>query len=229
MKKNSWIILFGLILTAHLVALQARLTIIETVTKPLIVIIAALYFFSVTRHNSSSLKSWIGLALLFSLGGDVLLMLQGQNSLFFLLGLSSFLLAHIFYIVFFHRVRLAGNVKSRLWTLLVVVIYYTLLISFLNPWLGDMRLPVRVYGVVISFMLMLAMHTIFIRDRKAGLYMAGGALLFVISDSVLAVNKFYQPFEGAGLLIMLTYGLAQLFLVTGAAAYINGTSANSEK
>ena len=43
-----------------------------------------------------------------------------------------------------------------------------------------------------------------------------GALLFVISDSVLAINKFYQPFEVAGVIIMLTYGLAQLFIVEGA-------------
>jgi uncharacterized membrane protein YhhN len=85
-----------------------------------------------------------------------------------------------------------------------------------------MRLPVRVYGLVISFMLMLALHLLFLANRKAGLYIAGGAILFVISDSLLAINKFYQSFEAAGFLVMFTYGLAQLFLATGAAAYLNG-------
>jgi uncharacterized membrane protein YhhN len=47
-----------------------------------------------------------------------------------------------------------------------------------------------------------------------------GALLFVISDSVLAVNKFYQPFAFAPVLIMITYGLAQLFITQGAIEYI---------
>jgi len=52
-------------------------------------------------------------------------------------------------------------------------------------------------------------------------------VLFVISDSVLAINKFYQPFEAANVIIMLTYGLAQLFIVTGAIRYLQ--SVNSHK
>lgn len=47
-----------------------------------------------------------------------------------------------------------------------------------------------------------------------------GALLFVLSDTVLAINKFYQPFELSGLVIMLAYGFAQLLIVTGAIYYI---------
>jgi uncharacterized membrane protein YhhN len=50
--------------------------------------------------------------------------------------------------------------------------------------------------------------------------MMTGALLFVVSDSTLAINKFYQSFEIAGVVIMLTYGLAQLFIVEGANRYI---------
>ena len=51
--------------------------------------------------------------------------------------------------------------------------------------------------------------------------MMAGAFLFVVSDSLLAINKFYQSFEMAGIIIMLTYGLAQLFIVHGAVKYIN--------
>jgi hypothetical protein len=47
-------------------------------------------------------------------------------------------------------------------------------------------------------------------------------LLF--QDSVLAINKFYQSFEEAGMIIMLTYGLAQLFIVQGAVKYIRGAN-----
>lgn len=222
MKRNPWIILFAVVLTAHLLSLLLKLEMMETITKPLIVITVAGYFFSATKNISSRLKVWIGSALLFSWGGDILLMFQDENSLFFLLGLSSFLLAHIFYIVFLHKVRLAEKIKSRLWTLLVIAVYYSVLITFLTPWLGEMRLPVRVYGLVISFMLMLALHLLFLVNRRAGLYIAGGAILFVLSDSLLAINKFYQSFEAAGFLVMLTYGLAQIFLATGAAAYLNG-------
>ena len=54
--------------------------------------------------------------------------------------------------------------------------------------------------------------------------MMTGALLFVISDSVLAINKFYQSFELAGIVIMLTYGFAQLFIIEGAISiFANGS------
>ena len=104
---------------------------------------------------------------------------------------------------------------------MIVVIYYAALITFLSPFLGDMKLPVRIYGIVISFMLMLAMHMLYIKHKIAGKWMMAGALLFVISDSVLAINRFYQSFEIAGVIIMLTYGLAQLFIVEGAIRYIS--------
>lgn len=224
MKKNPWTIPFVIVLAAHLLALLLRVEMMDRITKPLIVITVAGYFFYAAKNVQSRLKIWIGSALLFSWGGDILLMFQDKKSLFFLLGLSSFLLAHIFYIIFLHKVRLAEKIKPRLWTLLVVAVYYSVLIAFLSPWLGDMRLPVRVYGMVISFMLLLALHLLFLTNRKAGLYIAIGAILFVLSDSLLAINKFYQPFEAAGFLIMLTYGLAQLFLIIGASNYLNAAS-----
>jgi uncharacterized membrane protein YhhN len=69
-------------------------------------------------------------------------------------------------------------------------------------------------------MFMLAMHMLFIKNKKAGLWMMMGALLFVISDSLLAINKFYQLFQISDMLIMSTYGLAQLFIAKGAILYI---------
>jgi uncharacterized membrane protein YhhN len=143
-------------------------------------------------------------------------MFQQKNSLFFLLGLSAFLIAHLFYIFFFHRIRKAQNIKSRLWTLLLVAAYYSVLVAILNPWLGDMRLPVRVYGLVISFMLLLALHMFYVNNKTAGRYMAAGAILFVISDSVLAINKFWTPVPAGDVVIMLTYGSAQFCIVYGA-------------
>ena len=221
MRKKYRIIVFFVILLADLIAVQLNYKIAEWVFKPLIVIWLLSYFILQTRHEKNDLKKWIIIALLFSWLGDVLLMLQGDNSIFFLLGLSAFLLAHVFYILFFHFVRVRENVKSRWYLLLIVVIYYALLISILSPWLGEMKLPVRIYGIVISFMFMLAMHMLFSKNKNAGLWMMAGALLFVISDSVLAINKFYQSFEMAGIVVMITYGLAQFFITEGAVRYIS--------
>jgi uncharacterized membrane protein YhhN len=221
MRKKYRIIVFFVILLADLIAVQLNYKIAEWVFKPLIVIWLLSYFILQTRHEKNDLKKWIIIALLFSWLGDVLLMLQGDNSIFFLLGLSAFLLAHVFYILFFHFVRVRENVKSRWYLLLIVVIYYALLISILSPWLGEMKLPVRIYGIVISFMFMLAMHMLFIKNNRAGLLMMAGALLFVISDSVLAINKFYHPFEMADVVVMTTYGFAQLLITEGAIRYIH--------
>jgi uncharacterized membrane protein YhhN len=222
MKRDFWPIVFFVVLATHLIALVAQplhwpaWPEVEMITKSLLMPVLAMCFV-IWTSGVTKFGVFILLALLFSWGGDVLLMFQGQNSLFFLLGLSSFLIAHIFYIVFFHQIKKREQIRSRFWTVLVVAVYYSVLIAVLNPWLGEMRLPVRVYGLVISFMFLLALHMIYIGNKSAGRLLLGGALLFVISDSILAINKFYQPVPAAGLLIMLTYGLAQFLLVRGAA------------
>ena len=226
MRKKHWIIIFFALVAAEMTGIQLENEIIQFICKPLLMPVLGAHLFSKTADTNSRLRAWLVVALFFSWAGDVLLLFQENASIFFLLGLSAFLLAHICYIGFFHSVRVKENVKSNLWLLLVVVIYYAVLISILSPFLGPMKLPVRVYGIVISFMFMLAMHMLFIQQKKAGRWMMWGALLFVISDSALAINKFYLPFEGAGLVIILTYGLAQLFIIEGGIRYLRSLNSN---
>lgn len=220
MKRQYWIFLFSIILAINIIGGLLKNQLVEYVPKPFIIISLAGYFLSQVHHITSGLKKWILLALFFSWMGDVLLIFQEKEKFFFLLGLSSFLLAHIFYIVFFHQVRMREKIRSNIWLLIPVAVYYVALISLLSPYLGDMKLPVRIYGIVISFMFMLALHMVYIKDKITGRWLMAGALLFIVSDSILATNKFYQPFEVAGALIMLTYGLAQFFIAEGASRYI---------
>lgn len=227
MKEKQWLFLFVLVLAVNSIGSQLNNDLLQYISKPLIIPFLAGYFWVQTNFIANTLKKWILFALFFSWAGDILLMFVPTNDIFFLLGLASFLLAHIFYIVFFHHVRVKENIQSNLWLLIVVVVYYVALITWLSPYLDDMKLPVRIYGVVISVMLMLAMHMLSLKNKIAGNWMMWGAVLFVISDSVLAINKFYQPFEAANVIIMLTYGLAQLFIVTGAIRYLQ--SVNSHK
>jgi len=220
MNRAFWIILLLIILAADLTAVFLNKESLRYFTKPLIVIALIIYFISQTFFVQSGLKKWILLALIFSLGGDIFLLFESKDPVFFLLGLTSFLIAHIFYIVFFHLIRIRENIAGNILLLLVVVVYYTALMTILSPYLESLKLPVRIYGVVISFMLLLALHTGFITNKKARLMMITGAVLFIISDSLLALNKFYAPFDYAGIGVMLTYGLAQLFIVDGAIKYI---------
>jgi uncharacterized membrane protein YhhN len=223
LKQQHWIFLFTIALAGDIVGIQLSNEVLQLICKPVIVPALIGYLYSQVRTINTGLPKWILFALLFSWAGDVLLMFVSKNENFFLAGLASFLLAHVFYIIFFHQVRVKEAVKPNIVWLILVIVYYTGLIVWLSPYLHDMKLPVRIYGLVISSMLMLALHMPAIKNRKAGYWMMAGAVLFVISDSVLAINKFYQPFDGAGVIIMLTYGLAQLFIVKGAANYINST------
>ncbi len=225
-KKQLWSIVFFAVLAAHLLALVMQIMHwpmwqeIEMITKSLLMPVLAIGFVTWAKGLNRQ-GVFILLALLFSWGGDVLLMFQGRDSMFFLSGLASFLIAHIFYIVFFHQIKNKEKIRSRFWTVLLVAVYYSVLIAVLNPWLGEMRLPVRVYGLVISFMFLLALHMIYLEHKSAGKLMVTGALLFVVSDSILAINKFYLPVPAAGMLIMITYGMAQYLLVRGAALFSN--------
>jgi uncharacterized membrane protein YhhN len=221
MKKKYWLVIFIIVLATHLIAIFLPIERLHIISKPLLLPLLAGYFLSHTNNTVGSFKKWILPALFFSWLGDVLLMFVSQNEIFFLLGLSSFLLAHVFYIIFFHGVKLKEGVKSQPLMLFPVAVYYGVLIYILSPYLHDMKIPVYAYGLVISFMFMLALHMLFIQNKTSGRWMMMGALLFVISDSILAVNKFYQPFKWADVLIMLTYGLAQLFIVKGAIGYLN--------
>ena len=221
MKKTIWIILFALVLLIDLVAVYLNDEPLQFITKPLLMPLLAIYLLLQTSTATSGLKAWIFLALFFSWVGDILLLFDERGPNFFLFGLSAFLVAQVFYIVFFHNIRMREYIRGNALLLLLVIVYYSILISVLSPYLGNMKLPVRIYGVVLSFMVMLALHTTLGKNKKAALWMTMGAILFVASDSTLAFNKFFSSFDYAGLIVMLTYGLAQLFITEGAVKYIN--------
>jgi len=221
MKKAIWIILFALVLLVDLVAVYLNNESLLFITKPLLMPLLAIYLLLQTKAINSGLKVWIFLALFFSWAGDMFLLFEERSSNFFLWGLSAFFVAQVCYIVFFHNIRMREYIRGNALLLLLVIVYYSVLISVLSPYLGKMTLAVRIYGVVLSFMVMLAMHTMLGKNKRAALWMTMGAILFVVSDSLLAFNKFFAAFNNAGLIIMLTYGLAQLFITEGAVRYIN--------
>ncbi len=225
MKKTIWILLFLFVLLVNLIAVYLNNGTLRFISKPLLMPLLTIYLLVRTRSANTNLKTWIILALFFSWVGDILLMFEEKKSIFFLLGLSAFLVAQVFYIIFFHNIRMREYIRGNALFLLLVIVYYSILISVLSPYLGDMKLPVRIYGVVLSFMLMLAMHTMLGKNKKAGLWMMLGAILFVISDSLLAFNKFLTVLNYAGIIIMLSYGLAQLFIAEGAVKYISSEKA----
>ena len=218
---SNWILYFFIFtLVFHLVAIYYLQNEVRFISKGILMPLLTWYYL-IRTNQAPAWKHRVTTALLFSWIGDIALMFEEKDPMFFLVGLSSFLIAHLWYISFFHKIRIKEKLRSRWPLMILVVAYYCLLLGLLYPHLGDMKIAVPVYGLVISFMLLLALHLAFISNKRAGMLMMMGAILFVISDSILAINKFYQPFDLAGLLIMLTYGLAQICLVLGAEHYLS--------
>ena len=153
---------------------------------------------------------WLRLALLGSLAGDVFLMLPGL----FIPGLVAFLLAHIAYIV---RLRqdapwLASR-RALALTLGVGALMYTVL------WLGGLpaglRGPVAAYVVVIALMAAQALGRASVRRDQASVLVAVGACFFMLSDTLLALNRFVTPLPMAQLGVLATYYTAQCLMVGG--------------
>ena len=224
MNKKFWIILYLAVLAADLFAVYTNNETLRYITKPLLMPLLIVLFISQTTGFNSSLKKWIVLALVFSWAGDVLLMFESTNGNFFIFGLVAFLIAHIFYILFYENVIRKEGLRKNYWWFLPVILYYIALIYFLSPKLGDMKFAVRIYGIVISYMLIQALQTGRIKNMAAATLMISGAVLFIMSDSILAINKFYESFAYAGIAIMLTYGIAQLLITLGAVKCISSAS-----
>lgn len=171
------------------------------------------FFFKQSFEFKNSIKQLMLLALFFSVSGDVLLMFTKQNPLFFIWGLIAFLLAHVMYTFVFLKQRDAS--KKAFPFIIVLLVYAAGLYYLLQDGLGEMRLPVIAYMMVILTMATTAYLRKENNENQTYKLVFIGALLFLISDSLLSLNLFYKPIPLANVSIMLTYGFAQFLIVLG--------------
>jgi uncharacterized membrane protein YhhN len=143
------------------------------------------------------------LGLLFSLAGDIFLMLERDR---FIQGLISFLVAHLLYITAF---MYESGRSLSLWSAVPFLLYGGLMMRLLWPHLGKMRLLVLIYMLVILLMGWTAASRWMLTGQVGSLPAMTGALLFIASDSLLAIDKFKGRFRSAQFLILLTYFAAQ--------------------
>ena len=183
------------------------------ITKPTLVLSLLLFFFQNGRSNLAYYQILFGAGLVFSLVGDVLLMWDNL----FVPGLGAFLIAQLCYSFAFYRSNenKPGFLKKYPIAALPAVMYGIGLSFALYPNLGELAIPVFVYAGVISVMLLMAINRIGNASKESAQFVTLGAILFVLSDSILAFNKFHTPYEWGPAAVMLTYGLAQYFLVWG--------------
>jgi uncharacterized membrane protein YhhN len=173
---------------------------------------------AVAVSESFPTKKILLTALTFSWIGDIILLFADRGELYFIFGLVAFLLSHVVYIVLFSKQQNTRiNEKKEIFWLgiLAIIAYFFIMIDTLFPKLGDLKIPVIVYAVVITTMLFFAFKGSLKWATPANNYILIGAIVFVSSDSILAFNKFYAPITHASFYIMLTYCLAQYLIVSG--------------
>jgi len=134
--------------------------------------------------------------------------LELNRSDYFVFGLAAFLIAHIFYITVFIRKPVLEKQRSII--ALVIIIYGLVLGFILVPNLGSMMIPVVVYLLVI-----LTMGISATLGADNHFLIITGACLFILSDSIIAVNKFLTPVSFSSFWIMTTYYSAQFCIISG--------------
>ncbi len=216
--QRIWLLAYALVAVPELIGEMLDARLLVYCTKPLLMPVLLLGFLVITRNHRSFWQWAVAGALVASTLGDVLLMFSGP--LFFLAGLAAFFFAQAHYISAFgsragwHR----GYLSKHPWLILPVAAYLFGLLRFLWPTVAaGMQIPVVVYALALSTMLLAVIN---LRDcvaHSAWQRLMWGVVLFLVSDSLLAINKFALPFEGSRVAIMLTYIVAQWFLAQGAA------------
>ncbi|ETN96533.1 lysoplasmalogenase [Zhouia amylolytica] len=181
------------------------------ITKPLLTISLGFYVI-LNKRLYSHLSNFILLALLFSLIGDVFLLM---NESYFILGLLAFFVAHIMYISAFFKTKFF-NFRRFLTITAILLAFATPMLYLIIPNAGSL-LP---YIVLYVIVLMVMVKTMYLRKGYVNplsyKLAISGATLFLISDSLLAINKFVFEIQHINLLVMSTYGIAQFLIINGA-------------
>lgn len=180
-------------------------------TKPLSMLLLWLWLYTGPSDSLAGYKQAILWGLALSALGDVFLMLpSAERRDYFIPGLLSFLSAHLIYIYAF-----CLQLETLVWPMaLGMLLYSGLILRLLWPSLGALRLPVLCYVLVISAMCASALSWAWEAQNLAAGAAAAGSLLFAISDTLLAFQRFTGPFPAAGASIMTSYFAAQLLIAS---------------
>jgi len=218
---NFWLFLTILFVAANWTAVWRGWRKINYFTKPAVLFLLSIWFWTVSVPEVPAL--WFGLGLFFSLLGDIFLLFSYR---YFIYGLTAFLVAQAAYVIGFNCCL--PPISTYFWFLLLAQMcvwaaMITALVKTLSKKLTHQKMifPAAIYAAALNAMLFSALWTLFRLDWTApasGLA-ASGALLFFSSDILLALDRFDHPFPNARLWVRVTYHLGQLALAAGAALY----------
>jgi uncharacterized membrane protein YhhN len=202
------------------IAVAIKNKVLEYIAKPATMLAVLLWIGLSVGYNGSML--WFTIGVVFCLAGDVFLMLPRD---LFIYGLVAFLFGQISFVVGLNTSAPFLN----LWGVFLIIIlgvYISWLYSILSKSLdelgkGKLKLPVLIYSLVISIMVYSAWMTFYRTGWtiSASISAGIGALLFYLSDSVLAWDRFVKPISNGRLINMIIYHLGVIGIILGAILY----------
>jgi len=227
MKKFTTLFILIFIVELLAVYYSWRFEWLEYITKPLILISLMGFLLISTKGVNCKFKRIMLIALLFSWFGDIFPMIDQKYPALFIFGLASFLISHLLYIFAFNQAAHAPLdiplIKKHPWVIFLLIVTGSYIFKTLKPGLGDMVVPVIIYLIAILSMFLFALNRWGKVNRSSFLWIVLGALFFIVSDSILAFDKFHHRIHDAHLIIMATYMIAQYSIVRGAYLQIKET------
>lgn len=188
---GSLILTVSLLVRAEFSSKKNQIYFFKPLSALLVVSIIVLSFF--VDQMGYGFKTTILVGMLFCLGGDIALMFDSNKA--FLWGLVLFLIGHVVYTVAF--LVFGGFIWFGIKETAIITLVSVLIFTFLYPGLGRMTKPVVAYVLIICFMVNCATLTFksdYFNSAQAW-SITLGAILFYISDVILAVNRFRFPFS----------------------------------
>ena len=190
---------------------------LEYLVKPLIMIWMGAYFLIFKKKKSFTVPVLV--AFFFSWVGDNFLMFSGQNELFFFAGVGGFFVAQLTYIYVFATFReqdTKGLIQRKPVLALFFLAYVGGIYVILFPGLEGLMKPIiLIYALSLMGMSLMALNRKGRVAHTSYRLVFFGSILFLISDSMIALNKFYMEFTLAGFWIMITYISAQYLIMRG--------------
>lgn len=227
LKKNTLLngVLYLLALAGTCVAQFKGLHVLEFICKPALMVILSSWFFFNSRRVGDRFTLLVQAGLFFSLIGDVALMFTYVDDFNFIVGLGAFFLAQLCYaFAFIQNIADTGGLEGLVVSFLIAVGIGTYAFFFgwdLMPHVEEgLGLPVTAYISVIAFMGIAAAFRYQRTYPRSFRMVMVGALLFILSDSVLAWDRFRFPLDWSPLGVMVPYAAAQWLIAAGALAHV---------
>lgn len=217
MKKYGFTVLFLLIIIADLLALGGEQSQkYRFATKPAITISLMIYTW-VKAPKESRIKFGLLLGLMLFLIGNISLMFDGPDEWYFISGIVAFIAGHLIYAYALYRKSYLRH--GKLEPSLVGLTLYILMVFYIIGGSLDHLLPyVLIYMMVLMLFVLIAFIRLPFVPSRSGVRVLTGALLFVVSATVLAIDRFAWPQAGAEYIVLASYCLGQFFFITGGVA-----------